>query len=60
MKRAEVAPYWDANVNLDAARPASYDIYRDGLKTPAFLDMLPPVHGLCGLDIGCGEGSNTA
>src|ERR1700741_3403853 len=21
--------------------------------------MLPPVHGLCGLDIGCGEGSNT-
>jgi len=21
--------------------------------------MLPPVHGLSGLDIGCGEGSNT-
>ena len=38
---------------------AGYDIYRDGLNTPAFLDMLPPVHGLFGLDVGCGEGSNT-
>ena len=36
-----------------------YDIYRDGLNTPAILDMLPPVRGLCGLGIGCGEGSNT-
>jgi SAM-dependent methyltransferase len=29
------------------------------LNTPAFLAMLPPVSGLCGLDMGCGEGSNT-
>jgi SAM-dependent methyltransferase len=60
MKRAEVARYWEANAEtwMRHAR-AGYDIYRDGLNTPAFLDMLPPVNGLCGFDIGCGEGSNT-
>ncbi len=60
MKRAEVARYWEANAETwtQHAR-AGYDIYRDGLNTPAFLDMLPAVHGLCGLDIGCGEASNT-
>lgn len=60
MKRAEVARYWEANAETWTRHArAGYDIYRDGLNTPAFLDMLPPVHGLCGLDIGCGEGSNT-
>jgi 2-polyprenyl-3-methyl-5-hydroxy-6-metoxy-1,4-benzoquinol methylase len=34
-------------------------VYRDHLNTPAFLAMLPPVAGLHGLDIGCGEGTNT-
>src|SRR5262249_34087780 len=38
---------------------AGFDIYRDALNTPAFLAMLPPVAGLQGLDIGCGEGTNT-
>lgn len=32
---------------------------RDYVNTPAFLDLLPPVEGLGGLDIGCGEGANT-
>jgi SAM-dependent methyltransferase len=60
MKRAEVARHWEANAETWTRHArAGYDIYRDGLNTPAFLDMLPPVHGLCGLDIGCGEGSNT-
>ena len=60
MKRSEVAQYWEANAETWTRHArAGYDIYRDGLNTPAFLDMLPPVHGLCGLDIGCGEGSNT-
>src|SRR5260370_17894652 len=60
MKRAEVAQYWEANAETWTRHArAGYDIYRDGLNTPAFLDMLPPVHGLSGLDIGCGEGSNT-
>ena len=60
MKRAEVAQYWEANAETwtQHAR-AGYDIYRDGLNTPAFLDMLPPIRGLSGLDVGCGEGSNT-
>jgi Methyltransferase domain len=60
VKRAEVAQYWEANAETWTRHArAGYDIYRDGLNTPAFLDMLPPVHGLSGLDIGCGEGSNT-
>jgi len=60
LKRAEVARYWEANAETWTRHArAGYDIYRDGLNTPAFLDMLPSVHGLCGLDIGCGEGSNT-
>lgn len=36
-----------------------YDVYRDFLNTPAFLDLLPDVAGLRGLDLGCGEGHNT-
>jgi SAM-dependent methyltransferase len=60
MDRAEVAQYWEANAETWTRHArAGYDIYRDGLNTPAFLDMLPPVQGLSGLDIGCGEGSNT-
>lgn len=60
MKRAEVAQYWEANAETWTRHArAGYDIYRDGLNTPAFLDMLPPVHGLSGLDIGCGDGANT-
>ena len=60
MKRTEVAQYWEANAETWTRHArAGYDIYRDGLNTPAFLDMLPRVHGLSGLDIGCGEGSNT-
>lgn len=38
---------------------AGYDIYRDVLNTPWFLRFLPDVTGLNGLDIGCGEGTNT-
>ena len=60
MKRAEVAQYWEANAETWTRHVrAGYDIYRDGLNTPAFLDLLPPVDGLLGLDIGCGEGWNT-
>jgi SAM-dependent methyltransferase len=60
MKRAEVARYWEANAETWTRHArAGYDIYRDGLNTPAFLALLPPVEGLRGLDIGCGEGANT-
>ena len=60
MDHEEVGRYWDENAEVwtELAR-AGYDVYRDGLNTPAFLDLLPEVSGLSGLDVGCGEGHNT-
>jgi ubiquinone/menaquinone biosynthesis C-methylase UbiE len=56
----EAAQVWNGNADAwtKLAR-AGYDVYRDFLNTPAFLEMLPEVRGLRGLDIGCGEGHNT-
>ncbi len=57
---AAVAECWEANAEAwTRYSRAGYDVYRDALNTPAFLAMLPPVEGLEGLDVGCGEGSNT-
>ncbi len=51
---------WEANAETWTKQTrAGYDVYRDHLNTPAFLRLLPPVRGLSGLDIGCGEGNNT-
>jgi 2-polyprenyl-3-methyl-5-hydroxy-6-metoxy-1,4-benzoquinol methylase len=51
---------WEANAETWTRQSrAGYDIYRDAINTPAFLEMLPPVNGLNGLDVGCGEGTNT-
>src|SRR5215469_5601587 len=59
MELMDVRRYWEDNAeNWTRFSRAGYDVYRDALNTPAFLDMLPPVRGLSGLDIGCGEGSN--
>ncbi len=56
-KRGE---YWDSNAEAwTRLSRAGYDVYRDFLNTPAFLQMLPDVSGLHGLDVGCGEGHNT-
>ena len=56
----EVAACWEANAEAwTQYSRAGYDVYRDALNTPAFLAMLPPIEGLRGLDVGCGEGSNT-
>jgi SAM-dependent methyltransferase len=51
---------WDANapVWIELSR-AGFDVYRDLVNTPAFLEMLPAVEGSLGLDLGCGEGHNT-
>lgn len=55
-----VAACWEGNAETWTRQSrAGYDVYRDHNNTPAFLAMLPPVAGLKGLDIGCGEGSNT-
>jgi SAM-dependent methyltransferase len=60
MNPTEVAEYWESNADAWTKQArAGYDVYRDALNTPAFLAMLPPVKGLSGLDVGCGEGSNT-
>ena len=54
------AAYWEANAETWTRHArAGYDVYRDHVNTPGFLAMLPPVAGLLGLDIGCGEGGNT-
>ncbi len=60
MDRERAAAYWEANAETwTQLSRAGYDVYRDHVNTPAFLAMLPPVAGLEGLDIGCGEGTNT-
>jgi SAM-dependent methyltransferase len=60
MNPSEVAEYWEANAEAwTRLARAGYDVSRDALNTPAFLAMLPAVGGLDGLDVGCGEGSNT-
>jgi len=60
MELHEVAAFWEGNAETWTRQTrAGYDVYRDALNTPAFLDMLPDVTELCGLDIGCGEGANT-
>jgi ubiquinone/menaquinone biosynthesis C-methylase UbiE len=60
MNHIEAGEFW--NNNADAwtkLSRAGYDVYRDFLNTPAFCEMLPIITDLSGLDIGCGEGSNT-
>jgi ubiquinone/menaquinone biosynthesis C-methylase UbiE len=57
---AKVAACWESNASgwTKLAR-MGFDVYRDLINTPAFLEMLPDVRGLRGLDVGCGEGHNT-
>ena len=51
---------WENNAeNWTKLSRAGYDVYRDFMNTPHFLRMLPDVKGKLGLDVGCGEGTNT-
>jgi 2-polyprenyl-3-methyl-5-hydroxy-6-metoxy-1,4-benzoquinol methylase len=60
MDHLTVGKYWNANAEAwTRLSRAGHDILRDQLNTPAFLATLPPVAGLRGLDVGCGEGHNT-
>ena len=55
-----VGELWDANAEAwTTLARLGYDKYRDHINTPAFMEMLPDVTGLRGLDVGCGEGHNT-
>ena len=60
MDHREVGRQWNKNAPAwTAMGRKGYDYYRDSFNTPAFLELLPEVTGLTGLDIGCGEGHNT-
>lgn len=60
MDHKEVGRHWNSIASTwTALVRGGYDYYRDALNTPAFLDLLPEVSGLNGLDVGCGEGYNT-
>lgn len=60
MNDQEVGEFWNRNAPAwTTLARAGYDVYRNHLNTPAFFAWLPPVAGLAGLDIGCGEGYNT-
>ena len=52
--------YWEGNAQAwTVLARQGWDVYRDAVNTPAFLDLLPDVAGQNGLDVGCGEGHNT-
>ncbi len=60
MDHVTAGEFWNGNAEAwSKLARAGYDIYRDHLNTPAFFDLLPPVDGLDGIDLGCGEGHNT-
>lgn len=60
MTDAEAGRCWERSAEAwTRLAREGYDVYRDLLNTPAFLDMLPDIGGLAGLDLGCGEGHNT-
>lgn len=60
MDHREAGKYWQANADAwTRLARAGYDVYRDHLNTPAFLELLPPIAERRGLDLGCGEGHNT-
>ena len=60
MDHHQAARCWEGNA-LAWTRLArqGWDVYRDAVNTPAFLELLPDVAGKTGLDVGCGEGHNT-
>lgn len=60
MDHREAGRYWESNAGVwtQLARQG-WDVYRDAINTPAFLELLPEIQGKRGLDVGCGEGHNT-
>lgn len=52
--------YWEGNAFAwTVLARQGWDVYRDAVNLPAFLEMLPDIAGKKGLDVGCGEGHNT-
>ena len=60
MDHREVGRYWERNAEAwIQLEEQGYNVYRDHINTPAFLELLPDVSHLRGLDIGCGPGAVT-
>lgn len=60
MDHNDAGRYWDENAEVwTQLSRQGYDTCRDYANTPWFMANLPCVKGLRGLDIGCGEGTNT-
>ena len=60
MDDQQVRQAWEQNAEAWTQLSRSgYNVCRDQQITPAFLNMLPPIQGLLGLDLGCGEGQST-
>ena len=60
MNQENIKQLWEANATVwNEASNKGYDIWRDYVNTPAFLNMLPNVSERSGLEIGCGEGYNS-
>ncbi len=60
MKHRKVAKYWNKNAkHWIKTAELGFDVWRDHLNTTAFLNMLPTITDLSGLEIGCGEGHNS-
>ena len=60
MERPDVGKFWEGNAEAwTHLSRAGYDVCRISFNSPWFFRMLPVIAGKSGLDIGCGEGSNT-
>jgi SAM-dependent methyltransferase len=60
MDDREAGRYWEESAEVwTALSRKGYNIYSEGINTPALLDFLPDIAGLSGIDIGCGEGSHS-
>ena len=60
LDEAAVAAAWDRNAALWTQEVRSgFDLYRELYTLPAFLSFMPSIAGKLGIDLGCGEGSNT-
>jgi ubiquinone/menaquinone biosynthesis C-methylase UbiE len=60
MDHRQAGRYWESNaLAWTRLSRQGWDVYRDAINTPAFLDVLPDITGKTRVDVGCGEGHNT-